>query len=120
MKWFGREPAQWLAFLAIVVQLAVAVGVPLSEQQQAGVNAAATAVMAAILAWTVNRGAFAALAGGAVATVGQLAISLGVDVTQEKIAAFGAAVTAGLALWLYGKVTAPVSGEQAARKTPTG
>ncbi|MDL4812832.1 hypothetical protein [Actinomadura opuntiae] len=112
MKIFGREPAQWLAALAILVELLVAVGVPLTKDQQSYVNAAATAVMGALVAWTVAREKFAALAGGAVFALGQLAVSLGLDVSQDTIAAIGSAITAGLALWLYGKVTPPVSEDE--------
>lgn len=108
MRIWGREPAQWLAALAIAVEVAAGWGLPLNETQQAAVNAAATALMGLFLAWTVAREKVAAAAGGVVGALGQLAISLGVDVSQEKIAMTGAAVTALLAFWLYGKVTAPV------------
>lgn len=120
MKIFGREPAQLLALLAILVELGAAIGLPLDEQQQAYVNAAATAVMGALLAWTVAREQFAALVGGAVAAVGQLAVSLGVDVSPNTIAMIGTAITAALAYWLYGKVTAPVApdGSQVPKVVP--
>ena len=108
MKIWGREPAQWLAALAIAVELAAGWGLPLSEPQQAAINAAATAVMGLALAWTVSRDKVAAAAGGVVFALGQLAVSLGVDVSQERIAMTGAAITAGLAFWLHGRVTAPV------------
>jgi hypothetical protein len=108
VKLFGREPAQWLAALAIAIQLLVAWGVPLSEQQQAAVNAAATAVMGLVLAWTLAREKVAAAAGGVVFALGQLAVSVGFDISQERIAMTGAAITAGMAFWLHGRVTAPV------------
>ncbi|MFB4307005.1 hypothetical protein [Actinomadura sp. GTD37] len=108
MKLFGREPAQWLAVLAIAIQLAAGWGLPLSEGQQAAINAAATAVMGFVLAWAVSKEKAAAAAGGVIGALGQLAVSLGVEVSQERIAMTGAAITALLAFWLYGKVTAPV------------
>ncbi|WP_242892393.1 hypothetical protein [Actinomadura litoris] len=119
MKILGREPAQWLAFLAIAVELAAGWGLDLSEQQQAAINAAATAVMGFVLAWTVAREKAAAAAGGMVAALGQLAVSLGVDISQERIAMTGAAITAGMAFWLYGRVTAPVApdGSKVPRQT---
>lgn len=110
MKLFGREPAQWLAALAIAIELAVAWGWDLSEGQQAAVNAAATAVMGLVLAWTLAREKVAAAAGGVVAALGQVAVSVGVDVSQERIALTGAAITALVAFWLHGRVVAPVDG----------
>lgn len=108
MKLFGREPAQWLAALAIVVELAVGLGLPLNDTQQGYVNAAATAVMGLLIAVTVAHEKIAAAAGGVVFALLQLAASLGLDVSQDKIAMIGSGLTALLAFWLYGKVTAPV------------
>jgi hypothetical protein len=111
VKIFGREPAQWLALLAIAVELAVGWGLPLTEEQQSLVNAAATAVMGFAIAWTVAREKVAAAAGGMVVALGQLAVSLGLEISQERIAMTGAALTALLAFWLHGKVTAPVDAD---------
>lgn len=111
MKILGREPAQWLACIAIVVQLAAGAGLPLSEGQQAALNAAATAAFGFALAWTVAREKLAAAAGGLVGALLQLAVSLGAHISQDSIAAIGAGITALLAWWLYGKVTAPVAAD---------
>lgn len=111
MKLFGREPAQWLAALAIVVELAVGLGLPLNDTQQGWVNAAATAVMGLLIALTVAHEKIAAAAGGVVFALLQLAASLGLNVSQDKIAMIGSGITALLAFWLYGKVTAPVASD---------
>ncbi|MFV2172360.1 hypothetical protein ACFHW2_11740 [Actinomadura sp. LOL_016] len=109
MKILGRQPAQWLALLAMFLQLGAAWGLELSEIQQGAINAAATAVFGFALAWTAARERAAAAAGGLVGAAGQLAVVFGADFSQEQIGMTAAFITAGLAFWLYGKITAPIT-----------
>lgn len=43
MKIFGREPAAWLALIAVAVKLSTAFGLDLTDGQQATINAVAAA-----------------------------------------------------------------------------
>lgn len=109
MKIFGRDPSVWLTIVAVLVQFLVAWGVNLTEQQQSWINAAATAAMGLLLALTVSHDQIVAAAGGLLGAVLQLGVSFGLDVSQHQIAVAGALLTAVLAAWLHGKVTAPVA-----------
>lgn len=109
MKVFGREPAVWLGLVAVAVQFAVAWGVSLSEEQQAGINAVATLAMGLAVAVMSARDQIVPAASGLLVGVLQLAVAFGFDLSQEKIATAGALLTAVLALWLRTQVTAPVA-----------
>lgn len=111
MKLFGREPAVWLGLVAVAVQFLVAWGVNLSEEQQAGVNAVATLAMGLAVAVTSARDQIVPAASGLLVGVLQLAVSFGLDLSQEKIATAGALLTALLAAWLRTQVTAPVTSD---------
>lgn len=117
MKIFGREPAEWLALVAVLVELAVAWGIDLTETHQGYINAVATAVMGLAIAATVAREKIAAAVAGFVVAALQLAVSLGVEVSQEKIAMTGVAITVALAFWLRNQVTAPITDDGA--RVPT-
>ncbi len=111
MKVLGREPAAWLAFIAVGVEFAVAYGVHLSEAQQAGINAVATLAMGLFIAISVARDQAIPVAAGLLVAVLQLAVSFGAHLDQKGIALAGSLLTAGLALWLHGKVTAPIAAD---------
>ncbi|HEX2316111.1 MAG TPA: hypothetical protein VHJ17_20385 [Thermomonospora sp.] len=109
MKILGRDPAAWLALVAVTVQFLVAWGVDLTEAQQAGVNAVATMAMGLALAWVVARDRVIPAAAGLLTAVLQLGVSFGWDIDQDQIATAGALLTAVLALYLRTQVTAPVA-----------
>lgn len=109
MKIFGRDPAAFLAIVAVGVQAVVAWGVDLSETQQAAINAAATLVMGLAIALVVARDQIIPAAGGALGAVLQLLVAFGFDISADKIATAGALLTAVLAAWLRTQVTAPVA-----------
>lgn len=111
MKVFGREPAVWLGLVAVGVQFAVAWGVSLSEEQQAGINAVATLAMGLAVAVMSARDQIVPAASGLLVGVLQLAVAFGFDLSQEKITTAGALLTALLALWLRTQVTAPVAAD---------
>lgn len=116
MRIFGREPAAWLALIAVAVEMAVAWGLHLTEQEQAGINAVATGVFGFALAWSVAREKAIPVAAGLVTAVLQLAIAFGAHLSAHQVATAGALVTAGLAFWLHGRVVAPV--DAAGQKVP--
>jgi ABC-type Fe3+-siderophore transport system permease subunit len=120
MKVFGRNPAAWLGLVAVGVQFLVAWGVPLTEPQQAGINAVATLVMGLVLAVTVAREQIIPVASALLVAVLQLAIAFGAHMGQHQVATAGALLTGALALWLHGQVTAPIApdGSRVSRETP--
>ncbi|MBA9006267.1 hypothetical protein [Thermomonospora cellulosilytica] len=111
MKVLGRDPAAWLALVAVAVQFLVAWGVDLTEAQQAGVNAVATMAMGLAISWAVARDKVIPAAAGLLTAVLQLMVSFGWDITQEQIATAGALVTTVLGLYLRTQVTAPVAAD---------
>ncbi|REF00056.1 hypothetical protein [Thermomonospora umbrina] len=111
MKILGRDPAAWLALVAVGVQFLVAWGVDLSEAQQAGVNAVATMGMGLAIAWVVARDKVIPAAAGLLTAVLQLGVSFGWDIDQDQIATAGALLTAVLALYLRTQVTARVAAD---------
>ncbi|POM25875.1 hypothetical protein BTM25_02580 [Actinomadura rubteroloni] len=113
MKILGREPALWTALTTVAVQFLVAWGVDLSEQQQAWINAATTAVMGLVIAVSVARDQIVPAASGVLAALLQLAVSFGADIDQKQITTAGALLTAVLGLWLRSQVTAPVGADGA-------
>lgn len=115
-KIFGREPAVWLGLVAVAVQTLVAWGIDLTEGQQAGINAVATLAMGLAVAYLSARDKLVPAAAGLLVAVLQLAVSFGLDVSQDQIATAGGLLTAALGLWLRGHVTAPV--DQDGRRVP--
>lgn len=115
MRILGREPAEWLAFVAVCVQLAVGFGLELSDVQQGLINAAATAVMGLLVAAMAARDQIAAAAGGLLVAGLQLAVGFGLEpfasVEQETIMLAGVALTTLLGFVLRTQVTAPVSAD---------
>src|SRR5690606_38066640 len=114
MRIFGREPAVWLGLVAVAVQFLVAWGVDFSGEQQAGINAVATLVMGLAVAVASARDQIVPAASGRLVGVLQLAVALGFDLSQEKITAAGARLTAVVASWLRTEGRAP-GGEDGTR-----
>jgi hypothetical protein len=120
MRILGREPAAWLGLIAVLVQTLIAWGVPLTEMQQAGINAVATLSMGLLVAASVAREQVIPIAGALLVAVLQLAVAFGADLSQERIAMAGGLLTAALAFYLRTQVvarTGPV-GEVVPRETP--
>lgn len=111
MKILGRDPAAFLAIIAVGVQALVAWGIDLSETQQAAINAAATLLMGLATAVVVARDQIIPAAAGALGAVLQLLVAFGAHLTQEQITTVGAVLTSVLAFWLRTQVTAPVDAE---------
>jgi hypothetical protein len=109
MRILGRDPAVWAALVAVAVQFLVAWGVDFTEEQQACINAAATAVMGLAIAWAAAKDRVIPAAAGLLGAVLQLGVSFGWDITQDQIASAGALLTALLALYLRTQVTAPIT-----------
>jgi hypothetical protein len=109
---FGREPTLWLQFIAGVLGVGVAVGLPgLSVDQAAAIIAVVTAVFAVVNAVMVRPVAPAAFT-GLVASGAVLLAAYGFTVSQPTLAAVQTAVLAVLALLTRAQVT-PVGRHQA-------
>jgi hypothetical protein len=104
---FRREPATWLAFVAVVVKLATAFGLDLTVDQQSAVNAIAAAIVGLAVAAMVHDGIGAAAMGFIQAAVA-LAVGFGLHWSpgqQSVVMAFAAAL---VAMWTRTQVVAPV------------
>lgn len=108
MKIFGREPVYILAFVAVVLKLAAAYGLNVTDTQQTLINTALALVVAAVSAVVLKTGA----AGAAILQVANALIALfvgfGLDIPADTQAVWMSIVSAGLALVLHREVTAPV------------
>jgi hypothetical protein len=106
---FSRDPALWLTLVATAVRLAAAFLIHLTGEQQAVVNAGATAVAAMIVAvWVRRDGQVAAILGVAQALIA-LAIGFGLHVTAENQAVIMSFVGAVAAAFIRTQVVAPVN-----------
>ncbi|MFE2346497.1 hypothetical protein [Kitasatospora cineracea] len=106
-KFFGREPAVILAFVAALVKLGAAFGLNLSADQQAGVNAVAAAAVGVGVAYIVHDGLSAAVLGFLQAAVA-LAVGFGLHWSADQQAVVMTVAAALVAMWTRAQVTAPV------------
>lgn len=109
MSKLSRDPALYLTLFATMVRLAAAFFLHLSIDQQAVLNAAATAVAGLIVAfWVARDGQVAAILGVAQALLA-LGVGFGLHVSAENQAVIMSFVGALVAAFVRTQVTAPVS-----------
>jgi len=107
----SRDPALWLTLFATAVRLGGAFVIDLSADQQAYLNAGATAVASMIVAvWVRRDGQVAALLGVAQALLA-LAVGFGADLSAESQAVIMSFVGAVAAAFIRTQVTAPVTAD---------
>jgi hypothetical protein len=106
-KIFGREPALWLALVAIIVKTGTAFGLHLSVDQQSAINAVAAAAIGLIVARIVHNGAPAAILGLTQAVIA-LAVGFGLHLGADQQALLMSLVSAVVSLVVRALVTAPV------------
>ncbi|MFF0409048.1 hypothetical protein ACFYUY_01260 [Kitasatospora sp. NPDC004745] len=114
-KLFGREPALWLGFIAVLVKTLAAFGLHVTNDQQAVINAAAAALVGLAVAIAAHDGVSAALI-GAVQAVIALAVGYGLNWSADQQAVIMSLVAAAVAMWTRTQVTAPVPAQA---NTPT-
>jgi hypothetical protein len=107
MKILGREPALWLALVAVAVQLGTAFGLNLSDGQQASINAVAIAIVGVLTAYSVHDGVSAAVLGLFQAGVA-LAVGFGLHWSPNQQSVVLSAVAAVIAMFVRTQVTAKV------------
>lgn len=105
---FGREPALWLALVAVAVKLATAFGLNLSTDQQAVINAVAAAAAGLIVAVMVHDGLSAAVLGFLQAGIA-LAVGFGLHLAADQQAVIMSFAAAVIAMFVRTQVTAPVA-----------
>ncbi len=106
-KFFGREPAIWLTLFATAVRLVGAFVIDLSADQQAWLNAVATAAASLIVAAMVKDGLVAAILGFAQALLA-LAVGFGLNIDADGQAVIMSFVGAAVAMFVRTQVIAPV------------
>lgn len=104
----GREPALWLALVAVAVKAGAAFGLNVTPDQQALINAVAAAIVGLMVALIVHDGAGAAILGLVQAGIA-LAVGYGLDWTADQQAVAMSVVAAAVAMWTRTQVTAPVA-----------
>lgn len=107
MKIFGREPALILALIASAIKMFAAFVIDLSTDQQAVLNAVASAIVGFIIAYTVRDGLVAAILGVAQALFA-LAIGFGFHVDPDNQAVVMSFLGLATAAFIRTQVTAPV------------
>lgn len=117
-KIFGREPALWLALVAVVVKVVSAFWLHTSVDQQAVINACAAAAVGLIVAFMVHDGVSAAILGLVQATVA-LAVGFGLHLSADNQALLLSLATAVVAMFTRTQVTAKVSATELTRPPAT-
>lgn len=107
-KIFGRQPVLVTTFLAVFLQVASSIFLHWTDNQQALLNAAISAVLgfAAAAAVALDKALPAVV--GVVQAVLFVAVGFGVSITDSQMSMVSALVAAAVALWTYDRVTAPV------------
>ncbi|MGK5729736.1 hypothetical protein [Streptomyces sp. URMC 124] len=115
MKILNREPALWLALVAIIVKTVSAFWIDVSTDQQAVINAVAAALVGLILAIMAHDAIGAAVLGLAQAILA-LAIGFGLDWSSEKQAVAMSLVAAIVGMFDRTQITAPAPAAAVARR----
>lgn len=103
----SREPALYLTLAATIIRLLAAFVVDLTPDQQAVLNATATAVAGLVVAlWVTRDGQVAALL-GVVQAILALAVGFGADLSAEAQAVIMSFVGAAAAMFVRQQVEAP-------------
>ena len=106
VKFFGREPALFLALIAVVVQIVSAFWVDVSADEQTWINAAAAAVVGLVVAIVAHDSLSAPIL-GAIQAVIALAVGFGLDWSAEQQAQLMSLATVLVALFVRQQVAAP-------------
>lgn len=101
---FGREPALWLALVAILIKAASAFWFHADDHTQALVNAAAAAVIGLVVAAMTGNGVVAAILGFVQAAVA-LMVGFGFHITADSQALIMSLAAAIIAMFTRTQVT---------------
>jgi hypothetical protein len=106
MKWFGRDPVWYTNLFAAAVMGLSTFLLPLTKDQQGGLNAVALALAGAIIAWRVSDGQLALVVNLFKALVA-LGLAFGLHLTQEQQLVLMTLVTAVGSGFIRTQVGAP-------------
>ena len=107
MKWFGREPAQWIALFAGIALLAAPL-LPITDLQHGVVNAAIAALSGFATALAVSGEKAAPLVAGLVKAVLAVALAWHLQFSADAQATVMVFVEAAVAFYLRTQIIAPV------------
>jgi hypothetical protein len=107
-KILGREPALWLALVAVGVKCLTAFGLDVSTDQQAVINACAAAIVGVVVAVMVHDGVSAAVLGLVQAGIA-LAVGFGLHWSADQQAVVMSASAALVGMFVRTQVTAKVT-----------
>jgi len=105
---FGREPATLAAAFKAAVALFAAFFLPLSIEQQGGINALFAAVLGVVVAMAVSAEKALPLLLGLVEAAVYLGVAFGWQVPADSQALIVAFTGAVVAIWTRDRVTAPI------------
>lgn len=105
---FTREPALWLALIAVLIKTLAAFGLNVSPDQQAVTNAAAAAIVGLIVAIVAHDGLSAAVL-GAVQAVLALAVGFGLHWSADQQAVVMSLAATLVAMFIRTQITAPTT-----------
>ena len=111
---FGREPALWLALVAVAVKLVSAFGIQVTTDQQSVINALAAATVGLAVAVMTHDGTSAAVLGLVQAAVA-LAVGFGLHWSADLQATVMSAAAALVAMFIRTQVTAKTSASDLTR-----
>ncbi len=107
-KIFGRQPVLVTTFLAVLIQVLSSMVLHWTDNQQALLNAAISAVLGFAAAAAVKLDKALPAVVGVVQAVLSVAIGFGVSISDAQMSMISALVASGVALWTYDRVVAPV------------
>lgn len=107
MRWFGREPAQWLGLLSGLLMLVSPV-LHLTGEMQGAVNAFLAALFGFITMVVVSREKAAPLVAGLLKAAIAVALAFRLDLSPETQVAIMVGLEAVAAFWLRTQVVAPI------------
>jgi len=108
MRIFGREPALWLALIAVLVKVVAAFGVEVTAEQQTWINAVAAAAVGLILAVVAREGSIGAAVIGFVQAVLALAVGFGLDWSADQQAVVMSLIATAVAMFERSQTVPPV------------
>lgn len=106
-KFWGRDPALFASLIATAIKVISALVLPITDEQQAWINAVVAALIGLAIAVKVRDGQVAAILGFAQAIL-SLAVGYGLSLSDIEQSLIMSLVGTGLALFTRTQVIAPV------------
>ena len=114
-KFFGREPALWMALIASAIMFFSGFVFPLTPDQQGTLNAIVVAAFGLFTAWSVASDGLQAAILGFLKAILALAISFGLNLPSDKQAIIMTLAATVTALFIRQTSVAPVASDNVER-----